>query len=38
MPASLYSDPARLEQFMRAMAGNSAGNSHMLAETFDFSR
>jgi hypothetical protein len=33
----LYSDPARLEQFMRAMAGISAGNFHALAETFDFS-
>jgi SAM-dependent methyltransferase len=34
----LYSDPARLEQFMGAMAGISAGNFHALAETFDFSR
>lgn len=33
----LYRDPARLEQFMRAMAGISAGNFHALAETFDFS-
>ena len=33
----LYSDPARLEQFMGAMAGISAGNFHALAETFDFS-
>jgi hypothetical protein len=34
----LYSDPARLEQFMRGMAGISAGNFHALAEKFDFSR
>lgn len=34
----LYSDPARLEQFMGAMAGISAGNFHALAETFDFSK
>ncbi len=34
----LYSDPARLEQFMEAMAGISLGNFHALAETFDFSR
>lgn len=34
----LYSDPARLEQFMRAMQGISAGNFHALAETVDFSR
>jgi hypothetical protein len=34
----LYSDPARLEQFMGAMAGISAGNFHALAEKFDFSR
>ncbi|HWF54984.1 MAG TPA: methyltransferase [Solirubrobacteraceae bacterium] len=33
----LYSDPARLEQFMGAMAGISAGNFHALAETVDFS-
>jgi hypothetical protein len=33
----LYSDPARLEQFMGAMQGISAGNFHMLAEKFDFS-
>jgi hypothetical protein len=33
----LYSDPARLEQFMGAMAGISAGNFHALAEKFDFS-
>lgn len=37
MFAELYSDPARLEQFMRAMAGISAGNFHALAEKFDFS-
>ncbi|GAC1677733.1 MAG: methyltransferase [Candidatus Dormibacteraceae bacterium] len=34
----LYSDPARLEQFMGAMQGISAGNFHLLAEKFDFSR
>jgi O-methyltransferase domain/Dimerisation domain len=34
----LYADPARLEQFMHAMAGISAGNFHALAEKFDFSR
>ena len=34
----LYSDPARLEQFMQAMVGVSMGNFHALAEKFDFSR
>jgi SAM-dependent methyltransferase len=34
----LYSDPARLEQFMEAMQGISAGNFHALAEKFDFSK
>ena len=34
----LYSDPARLEQFMDAMAGISLGNFQVLAEKFDFSR
>jgi O-methyltransferase domain/Dimerisation domain len=34
----LYSDPARLEQFMAAMQGISLGNFHALAETFDFSK
>jgi hypothetical protein len=34
----LYRDPARLEQFLQAMAGISAGNFHALAERFDFSR
>jgi O-methyltransferase domain/Dimerisation domain len=34
----LYSDPARLEQFMDAMSGISLGNFHALAEKFDFSR
>lgn len=33
----LYRDPGRLEQFMRAMSGISAGNFHALAEKFDFS-
>jgi predicted O-methyltransferase YrrM len=34
----LYSDPARLEQFMGAMQGISLGNFQALAEKFDFSR
>ena len=34
---TLYSDPARLEQFMLAMRGASAGNFAALADTFDFS-
>jgi SAM-dependent methyltransferase len=34
----LYSDPARLEQFMHAMTGISMGAFHALAEAFDFSR
>ena len=34
----LYSDPARLEQFMQAMAGISTGNFQALAEKFDFSK
>jgi hypothetical protein len=34
----LYSDPARLEQFMEGMTGISLGNFHALAEKFDFSR
>jgi O-methyltransferase domain/Dimerisation domain len=34
----LYSDPARLEQFMGAMAGISLGNFQALADKFDFSR
>jgi precorrin-6B methylase 2 len=34
----LYSKPDRLEQFMEAMAGISAGNFKALAEQFDFSR
>lgn len=33
----LYADPARLEQFMRAMSGISLGNFAALADTFDFS-
>lgn len=33
----LYEQPERLEQFMRAMTGISAGNFHALAEKFDFS-
>jgi O-methyltransferase domain/Dimerisation domain len=34
----LYSDPARLEQFMDAMQGISLGSFHALAEKFDFSK
>ncbi|MDH3842495.1 MAG: acetylserotonin O-methyltransferase, partial [Myxococcales bacterium] len=37
MFAKLYSAPERLEQFMNAMAGISAGNFKALAEKFDFS-
>jgi hypothetical protein len=33
----LYSDQARLEQFMLAMQGTSLGNFQALAEKFDFS-
>ncbi|MGE4063978.1 MAG: methyltransferase [Rhodospirillaceae bacterium] len=38
MFAKLYEVPERLEQFMDAMAGISAGNFRMLARTFDFSK
>jgi cyclopropane fatty-acyl-phospholipid synthase-like methyltransferase len=38
MFAELYSQPERLEQFMDAMAGISAGNFQTFAEAFDFSR
>ncbi len=34
----VYCDPARLEQFMQAMAGISIGNFHTLAHKFDFHR
>jgi hypothetical protein len=34
----LYSDPARLEQFMNAMQGISLDNFHALAEKLDFSK
>lgn len=34
----LYSKPERLEQFMDAMAGISAGNFMALADKFDFSK
>ncbi len=34
----LYREPARLEQFMDAMAGISAGNFMALADEFDFSK
>jgi predicted O-methyltransferase YrrM len=35
---ALYADPARLEQFLQAMAGISAGNFETFADRFDFSR
>ena len=38
MFAELYSRPERLEQFMDAMAGISAGNFRAFAEKFDFCR
>ena len=38
MFAELYSKPERLEQFMNAMSGISAGNFQSFAEKFDFSR
>jgi len=38
MFAELYSKPERLEQFMDAMAGISAGNFQAFAEKFDFSQ
>jgi SAM-dependent methyltransferase len=38
MFAELYSRPERLEQFMDAMSGISAGNFQAFAEKFDFSR
>ena len=38
MFAELYSDPQRLEQFMDAMAGISAGNFMAFAEKFDLSK
>ena len=38
MFATLYEDSARLEQFMAAMTGISAGNFELLAERFDFDR
>jgi ubiquinone/menaquinone biosynthesis C-methylase UbiE len=37
MFGELYADPARLEQFMRAMSGISMGNFTAFAEKFDFS-
>jgi len=36
--AKLYAVPERLEQFMNAMSGASAGNFRAFAEKFDFSR
>jgi SAM-dependent methyltransferase len=38
MFAELYRKPERLEQFMDAMSGISAGNFRAFAEKFDFSR
>ena len=38
MFAELYRDPERLEQFMGAMSGISAGNFQAFADKFDFSR
>ncbi len=38
MFAKLYAVPERLEQFMNAMSGISAGNFRAFAEQFDFSR
>jgi hypothetical protein len=38
MFAELYSKPERLEQFMDAMSGISAGNFQAFADMFDFSR
>jgi precorrin-6B methylase 2 len=38
MFGELYAVPERLEQFMNAMSGISAGNFRALAERFDFSR
>ncbi len=36
--AKLYAAPEKLEQFMHAMVGISAGNFNAFAEQFDFSR
>lgn len=38
MFATLYQSPERLEQFLDAMAGVSAGNVNAFARTFDFTR
>ena len=38
MFGELYSKPERLEQFMEAMAGISAGNFQAFADKFDFGR
>jgi O-methyltransferase domain/Dimerisation domain len=38
MFAKLYEEPERLEQFMNAMSGVSAGNFQALARKFDFTR
>jgi hypothetical protein len=36
--ATLYTDPARLSQFLHAMTGISAGAAHAIAEMFPFER
>lgn len=36
--AKLYASPEKLEQFMNAMSGVSAGNFNALAQQYDFSR
>ncbi len=38
MFAKLYEEPDRLEQFMNAMSGVSAGNFRAFAQKFDFTR
>jgi precorrin-6B methylase 2 len=38
MFTKLYADPARLEQFLNAMSGISAGKSKAFARQFDFSK
>ena len=38
MFAELYSDEARLGEFLQAMSGLQAGHFGLLAERFDFSR
>ncbi len=38
MFATLYSDPARLKEFIRAMSGIQMGNNMAFAKQFDFSK